>query len=319
MQIVYSNLHEQHNPKHDIYQGRIVPYLETPLRASAILAEIQKSDVSTIVEPFERVDEHITDVHDPAIVRFLKDNKRNVIALRSGYPRILLDTDADESVSLSKGTYRAARAAASVALSGASILCKGRDKAVYALCRPPGHHATRDRIGGYCFFNNAAIAAKHLMKRGRVAVFDIDIHHGNGTQDIMYDDERAAYISINGEGAYPKVYDGRQSSVLNTPRIANLTAKRDSSVSDYLRLVDKCMDHILAWRADSVVVSAGFDTSENEEVSWNGMPMQLTRQCYHTIGRKLKATKLPILAVQEGGYNTDSLGKDVVAFLEGLD
>lgn len=316
MKILYSEMHREHNPSHEIWDGAVVDYLETPSRAYAIVQTLKKRSLGEFQEPFEEPDSYIAETHDSRILDFLRENDRERMVRRNENPELILDSD--ESLSLSPRTYNAARSAVSSALSGASIIIRDSDRAVYSLCRPPGHHATRDRMGGFCFLNNAAIAAKRLLAQGRVAVLDIDLHHGNGTQDILYDVEGALYVSLNGEHVYPYILEGRQSPEINTDKIMNISVTPEMGDGDYLSLVDQSIDRIKSHRSDVIVVSAGFDTSENELPHLEEVRIGLSRRCYHRIGRKLRETRLPILVVQEGGYNIASLGEDVVAFLEGL-
>ena len=319
MKIIYSRDHIQHNPPYEIWYGNTLDYLETPSRAYSIVAAIKKKNRWQIQEPSEDPNNYIQTTHTPRIIDFLRTNDKERLIKIDGNSELVLGSD--ESVSLSPGTYDAARSAVSSAVSGAEIIIKGLDRAVYSLCRPPGHHATRNKVGGFCFFNNAAISAKKLLAQGKVAVLDIDLHHGNGTQDILYDLDGAMYVSLNGADVYPYILtDGRQSSTLNTDRIVNFTVSPDAGDKGYLSLIDESMSRIRAHKSDVIVVSAGFDTSENELPDLEKVNrMKLTRECYYKIGRKVRDSGLPILAVQEGGYNITSLGEDVLAFLEGVD
>ncbi len=318
MKIFYSEDHIKHNPPHEIWYGNTQDYLETPSRAYCILTAIERENKWHVLEPSEDPDHYIQLTHSPEMIEFLKSNDKQRLMKLDGRTELVLESD--ESVSLSPGTYDAARSAASSALSGVDALIKGLDRYVYALCRPPGHHATRNQVGGFCFFNNAAIAAKKLLTQGRVAVLDIDLHHGNGTQDILYDLDGAMYISLNGADVYPyHLTAERQSSTLNTDKIVNYTVAPDNGDKDYLSLVDECMSRIKLYKSDVIIVSAGFDTSQDELLDLEKVDrVKLTRDCYYKIGRKLRDSGLPILVVQEGGYNILSLGEDVVSFLEGV-
>jgi acetoin utilization deacetylase AcuC-like enzyme len=294
----------------------MVPYDETPDRAYAILRELERRGIG-FVEPWICADHCISTVHNPAMIEFLRSHDDAIIGTGKR-PDVILPSD--ESVSISRGTYQAARSSAACAVSGAALLVSGGEKLAYALCRPPGHHAARTQMGGFCYFNNAAVAAMAMAEHGSVAIMDIDRHHGNGTQDIFYDDPNVPYVSINAEGVYPQIYSGRQSSLFDNGIIVNFTIKSDMNDDHYLEATDQALGVIMSHKPDVLVVSAGFDMSENEKPDLDELPAaRLTRDCFHQIGRKLRDTRLPILVVQEGGYNAETLGQDVVAFLGGVE
>ena len=229
----------------------------------------------------------------------------------------------DLTAPLVEGTYAAVVGSAQCAITAANLILNGQ-RAAYALCRPPGHHAGRDFSGGYCYFNNTAIAARLLSTRGPVAILDIDYHHGNGTQDIFWEDDRVLTISIHcdprvdfpyftgyadeiGEGA------GRGYN-LNLP----LPPKTDGVA--YLAALDTALDRISGaagfkpalTKPWALVVAAGFDTFGSDPIS----KFALTTADYTAIARRIKAIDLPTVIVQEGGYNTAALGWNAVAFLE---
>ena len=248
--------------------------------------------------------------------------------MRESHPDLVLESD--DALSLSPGTYDAARAAVSCALSGAHALVEGKERLSYALCRPPGHHATGQKSGGYCFFNNAALAAKYLRDKGksRPVILDIDVHHGNGTQEIVYDEPNILFASLNGKKTYPhdlgKIRDPEQDPMMITSKILNITIEQSTNDSEYLWALNFAIDWIKLAGSDSIVVSAGFDTSIGERKDifssdfggWE--KFGLTKECYYKIGQNIRDIGLPVLALQEGGYNLKYVGQDVAAFLSGL-
>src|SRR3954468_2195656 len=232
MRVVYSTAHRDHDPVIEIETGMAVAPYERPQRADAIHDALAADPQCAIEAPTDHGLDPVRAVHDPLYIAFLErawpewvaamPAHRQAIpdsfpnpALRDGMGPGRAPTGAvarmsyygfDTATVVVEGTYRAARAAADVALTATDAVLGGDDVS-YALCRPPGHHAPRAAFGGYCFFNNAAIAAQHAVARGadRVAVVDVDYHHGNGTQQIFYDRGDVLYVSVHADPdrAYP--------------------------------------------------------------------------------------------------------------------
>jgi acetoin utilization deacetylase AcuC-like enzyme len=218
------------------------------------------------------------------------------------------------------GSWEAIRGAVDAALTAVDVVASGAPVA-YALTRPPGHHATRAGYGGSCYLNNAAVAAQALRASGhdRVAVVDIDAHHGNGTQAIFYDRADVLYASAHvdpGAGWFPH-YVGFADEAGRGPGIgANLNVPLAPGSGDgpWLDAVRRCVDAVAAHGATALVVPPGVDAAIDDPES----PLQVTRDGYHAAGRLLAALGLPTVAVQEGGYHLDTLGALVAATLTGL-
>jgi acetoin utilization deacetylase AcuC-like enzyme len=218
-----------------------------------------------------------------------------------------------------KKTYAVARASAETALTGAELILSGRERIVYALCRPSGHHAGPRVFGGYCYFNNVATAAEFLAPSGTVATLDIDYHHGNGTQEFFEERKYVFTSSIHGDPRveYPYFWGyadekGRgqgQGTNLNVPLAGRADAKT------YLRAVDKVRKALRAFAPDYLVVAAGFDTHQTDPIG--GFALQT--EDYREIGARLASLGLPTLICQEGGYNTEVLGDCVHGFLSGFE
>src|ERR1700736_4000152 len=217
---VYSDKHFLRNPRTELYGGELVIPHECAQRAEYVLERVKATGLGAVIAPEQFGLEPVLRVHDAHFVEFLgsawsdwlaagnrgeaipdcwparrmAQRCPNSISGKLGYYAMAAET------SISAGTWEAARASADVALSAAAKLSAGA-RGAFALCRPPGHHAARDLYGGYCFLNNAAIAAQYLRDHGtdRVAILDVDFHHGNGTQDIFYDRSDVLYSSIHGD------------------------------------------------------------------------------------------------------------------------
>ncbi|TNE90512.1 MAG: histone deacetylase family protein [Deltaproteobacteria bacterium] len=226
----------------------------------------------------------------------------------------------DAGTPLNRETASAAGWSAACALSAAEALTLGQADLVYALSRPPGHHATEDLFGGYCYYNNAALAAKSLRSRGlRVAIVDIDFHHGNGTQSIFYDDDQVLVVNLHGDPAdcFP-YFAGFATEVgrgAGQGFTMNLPLPRGTDGQEYLRVLRR---HVLPalthFAPDALVVSAGLDAYHLDPVG----DFTLRTEDFHRVGAALGSLGLPTIAVQEGGYYTPDLGANATALLRGL-
>ena len=353
---IFSAEHESHNPPHEFLDGQLCPPHESPRRAQILHAAVAHAALGSILPPRAFGFEPIRAIHSPAYLTYLEHAYERWVAAGGAPAAVLPDTLAvrwmsgstesplaapgyyafDLSAPIVAGTYAAARTAAGVALTGAALLLEGR-RAVHALCRPPGHHAGSDMCGGYCFLNNAAIAAEyllsttndtlsslagrpapHLHPARRIAILDIDYHHGNGTQQIFYARDDVFVASIHGDPArtYPffsGFADERGTGAglgynLNLPLEAGVTDER------YLEVLEEALAAISAFGPDFVVVSAGFDTFGGDPLG----DFALTTGAYSAIGRRIAALGLPTLIVQEGGYAIEALGENLVELLRGF-
>jgi acetoin utilization deacetylase AcuC-like enzyme len=226
----------------------------------------------------------------------------------------------DSSNPIVAGTYVAARWAVDVAMTTVELVLGG-ETAAYGLCRPPGHHAASAMAGGYCFFNNAAIAADAITKATgeRVAILDVDVHHGNGTQQIFWRRDDVLYASLHADPLrlYP-FFLGYADEVGEGPgRGANLNLPQPLRADDatYLADLDRALDRIGSEPGSILIVSLGFDTYEHDPIA----DLALTTAGYHEMGRRVAALGRRLVILQEGGYHVGDLGRNARAWLRGAE
>jgi acetoin utilization deacetylase AcuC-like enzyme len=200
-------------------------------------------------------------------------------------------------------------------------LALGGERLVYGLCRPPGHHAARAMYGGYCFFNNAAIAAQDVVARGagRIAILDVDYHHGNGTQQIFYARDDVLYVSLHGDPdrAYPYLAGFAEETGAGAGAGANLNLPLPVRCDDgaYLAALGRGLEAIERSGVETLIVSLGIDTYERDPIC----DLALTTAGYHEVGRRVAALGLTTIVLQEGGYFVPHLGENVRNWLLGLE
>ncbi|UCI32074.1 histone deacetylase family protein [Mesorhizobium sp. B4-1-4] len=338
MKTVFSDRHKMQSVETEFYRGKWVKAFEIPRRAQLILDAVQRADLGPIVEPESFDLAPAFAVHDADFVRFLENFWAEWVS-ESGaipaYPNIwpprrtrMIPTvrpgaelgryAVDMSSPVLEGTWQATRAAVDCALTGARFVNAG-DPSAFALCRPPGHHSGRDYFGGYCFLNNAAIAAQYFRDAGahRVAVLDIDYHHGNGTQDIFYDRDDILTVSIHGDPVqeYPYYIGFADETGQGTGQGFNLNLPLPwgTDFSTWCAALNRAIDRIAAAAPDRLVVSLGVDTFEEDPMSH----FKLASPDFVEIGRRIGALKIPALFVMEGGYAIETIGTNVVNVLRG--
>ena len=338
MLTVYSPKHRLHDPPSDFFEGRLEPYPEMPRRAEIIRGAVEEADLGDTIAPRDFGLEPILAVHTAPYLDHLRTIYDDWIGagfspvpvLPAVFPRPGLDHLSpspiaragqytfDMSAPITATSYAAILASANCALTAADVLLHG-ESCAYALCRPPGHHAYAAMMGGFCYLNNVAIAANYLAQRGaRVAILDIDVHHGNGTQAIFYDRSDVLFLSIHGspdwEYPYFAGYDDERGVGQGVGYNLNYPLPKSVGDRDYLSVCDDALQHILDYTPDYLLISAGFDTYEHDPLS----KLRLTTSGFGQIGRRMSSLKLPTLVVQEGGYAVEQLGLNVVSFLKGL-
>jgi len=339
VKVFYSEVHRKHHPAFEVMDGGFrTPYLESPERMDRILAALKKTRWAEIVEPQDFGLDPIYQVHDKAYLDFLAScwtewegseaTDKSVLlpatfALRRHphKPKSLLGRAGyylmDLSACIVGATYEAALAAANSALSAAQTVLDG-EHSVFALCRPPGHHAGRDYGAGYCFINNAAVAANWLSSHGKTAVLDIDYHAGNGTEELFYERDDVLTISIHADPdfEYPHFvgYADERGAGNGHGFHHNFPLPAKTKDDSYLKTLDKALGIIRKFKPKYLVVSAGMDLYRDDRLG----TFKITRTGIGEIGEHIAALGLPTVTVMEGGYNTEALGKNIVALLKGL-
>jgi len=334
MRMFFDDRQRAHAPTQELHNGGFTTYAEMPARVDAILAALDPVET-----PADRGEAAILAVHSPAYVTFLKDAARlwreagrtgdaipYAFPIRGRRPLDLTRIDAligahsfDATTPITPDSWAASYGSAQSALAATQAVLAG-DRAAFALCRPPGHHAGADYCGGYCHLNTAAIAAQAARDAGvaRVAILDIDYHHGNGTQDIFYDRGDVFYASVHADPRtdYPFFWghadetgdgDGRGATL-------NLPLPHGTTIDAFRTAQTTALDAIAAFDPGLLVVSFGADT-------WAGDPIShfaLTTPDYAVLARDIAARGWPTAIVMEGGYAVDALGHNVDSFLRGF-
>ncbi|UYG00204.1 histone deacetylase family protein [Halomonas sp. GD1P12] len=222
--------------------------------------------------------------------------------------------------SLCEGTYEAALASKDTALAALEYTLE-TGKPSFGLCRPPGHHAATDQFGGYCFFNNAAIAAQRALDNGhkRVAVLDVDFHHGNGTQQIFYRRSDVFFASLHGDPdvtfPYYSGYADETGDGEGEGFTANYPMPPGTKVSTWMAALDDALERIARAESELLIVSLGVDIFENDPIS----TFTFKRDDFAALGKRLAEAGLPCVLLMEGGYAVDDIGANVVSVLQGFE
>ena len=337
---VYSEKHKLRDSKTEMAGGQLVSPFEKPARLDYILDQIHQRQLGEIIAPEECDVEVLTQIHDPEYVDFLaqawdlwavQGYEGEAFALcwpaRRMQQRKPTDIDGllgyyclGADTSISPGTYEAARASADVAISGAKLIDQGESVA-FSLCRPPGHHAASDLYGGYCFFNNAGLAAQHLLDQGaqRVAIFDVDYHHGNGTQDIFYARDDVLFISIhaNPKQEFPHFLGYADECGVKAGEGFNINypLNRGTEFNEWFDALKQGCEQIRRYSPDALIVSLGVDTFEKDPISY----FKLQSDDFTTYGQYLAGLNLPTLFVMEGGYAVEEIGINTLNVLTGFE
>ncbi|MDM0108247.1 histone deacetylase family protein [Variovorax sp. J22R24] len=343
MLTIYNARHSVHHGKVEMFRGELVPCFEVPARADYVLRELQERNLGSIELPDAFDDAAMARVHAPRYLDFLAHAWSEWVALDPGnaerdalpsyWPIRTFRSDVlpasfparmglfsyDAGTPLTSGTWDAARAGACCALTAAARVLQGQ-RAAFALTRPPGHHAGADFFGGYCFLNNAAIAAQSLRDAGvkRVAVLDIDYHHGNGTQAIFYERADVQFTSIHGdphtEYPYYLGYADERGAGAGRGFNRNLPLARGTGFSTWREALKDALSGIANYKPGALVVSLGLDTFEGDPIAG----FTLATNDYLRIGEDLARAGLPTVFVFEGGYAVAEVGVNAVNVLDGF-
>ncbi len=340
MKTIYSDDHRGHQGAREFHLGEMVPMFEMPRRMDMILERLRTAKLGEIGEPESFPDAPILGVHATDYLAFLAEAWDLWTAeggadfalpytfigrgMRKTVPRSvhgkLGHYAFDLAVPFVAGTWQAVRSAANVALTGQKLVAGGA-RAAFALCRPPGHHAMADMGGGYCYLNNAAIAAQAFRDQGaaRVAVLDVDYHHGNGTQSIFYGRGDVLFVSLHGDPAqeYP-YYLGYAEETGEGPGEGcnlNFPLPWGTGWDVYAEALGAGIARIAAFGAQALVVSLGVDTFKEDPIS----EFKLENDHYPLIGEAIAGLGLPTLFVMEGGYAVEDIGVNTVGVLTGFE
>jgi len=339
----YNDRHALHHGQREMFRGELVPCFEVPARADYVLRELQSRKLGAIESPPEMADEAITRIHSRRYVDFLRgawdewvaldpaNAQRDAIpsywpirtfrsdVLPASFPARMGLFSFDAGSPLTSGTWVAARGGASCAVASARHVLGGA-RSAFALTRPPGHHAGADFFGGYCFLNNAAIAAQALRDGGldRVAVLDIDYHHGNGTQAIFYERADVFFASVHGdphtEYPYYLGYADEQGTGAGEGCNLNLPLPRGTGFAAWREAMSQALRSITSFGAQALVVSLGVDTFAGDPISGFG----LRSADFLRIGEDLAGAGMPTVFVFEGGYAVAEVGVNAVNVLDGF-
>jgi len=340
MLTIHTEKHRLRNSKTELYGGELVPPFECPARVDHILARLQQVGLGPVREPDSFGLDPVRRIHEAPFLDFLascwgewKAAGFEGEAIACAWPARRMQVRRPEFVdgkigyyalsaetAIDAGTWEAAQASADVALTAQAEVAGGAP-AAFALCRPPGHHATRDMFGGYCFLNNTAIAAQAFLDQGasRVAILDVDFHHGNGTQDIFYGRSDVLFASLHGrpEDAFPYFlgYADEIGAGAGEGFNANYPMPPGTRFDVWRKALEAALKRIDLYGPDAVIVSLGTDTFEKDPISF----FKLDSEDFRTYGRAIAGLDRPTLFVMEGGYALAEIGINAVNVLTGFE
>ncbi|MBE0687772.1 MAG: histone deacetylase family protein [Anaerolineaceae bacterium] len=343
--ILYSSKHIFHEPKFEYDRGFQIPYQEQARRIESAHEALLQLPFTQEFQPApELTIDQIARVHSTALIEHLLE--RSAFARQQEqimgqddpylYPWIyplnqqmreglLKSPDSagcyafDTYTPIGKNTWQAVYASANLAYCASQSIIHQESQVAYALCRPPGHHAGREMIGGYCYLNNAAIAADQLKQAwGRGAILDIDYHHGNGTQEIFWDDPEVLFVSLHAdpEAEYPffSGYADERGGAQALGANINLPLPKGCDDQTYLHALSQALDAIRVYQPNWLVLSAGYDTCQEDPSTY----FNLTDQAFSEIGKRIGALNLPTVIMHEGGYAIEHNGLLSARLLSGI-
>ncbi len=343
--VFYSNLHKFHQPKYEYDRGMQVPYQEVPRRIESAREALQGLSFTQEIQPEKSLTlDQIARNHSIDLISHLqkqselagqqgaKINQKDLYLYPWIYPlnlhmaaKLKNSPEAagcyafDTYAPIGKYTWDVVYASANLAANAARSVAMGETRIAYALCRPPGHHAGREMIGGYCYLNNAAIAADLLQQTlGRGAILDIDYHHGNGTQEIFWENPEVLFVSIHADPAdeYP-FFSGFADEIGGEQAIGtnvNLPLPKGTDGNTYLTALDRALESIRNFKPNWLVLSVGYDTCKADPSTF----FELTDDVYSEIGNRIGGLSIPTVIVHEGGYAVEKNGVLAARLLSGI-
>lgn len=335
MKVVFADAQKKHDPQSFLSSGAPQPNPEVPERAMRLLAAARNSGLA-LESPDDYGLQFIAQVHSPEYLRYLEnifvrwsriaDGSAEVVPnihpdrRDGGYPKSAVGQAGwhhyDTSAPITADTWESALWSAHTATHAALHVLEGAPSS-YALCRPPGHHASREMAGGFCYLSNAAIAAEVLlMQHARVAILDIDVHHGNGTQSVFYDRDDVLTVSLHADPVrfYPFFWGHRdeRGEGRGTGYNMNIPLPRGTGDDDYLQALADALERIGAFNPSALIIALGLDAHESDPLRG----LAITTEGFGKIGACIGACSLPTVLVQEGGYLSEALGPNLAAFLD---
>lgn len=341
MKIIFSPEHSKHHPKTYFKGGSFYEPQEVPARADALLEGLEQAG-HEILSAEDFGSKPRAAVHTPGYLHFLETISKRWKAAGMENEEVLPNIHPGRHMSsVPKGivgevgyyttglsapigpmTWEASVASSNVALTATELVLDdlGAVKSAYALCRPPGHHAFKDQAGGFCFLNNIAIAAQYaLEKTSRVAILDVDVHHGNGTQGIFFERDDVLTVSLHCDPTdfYPFYagYDHEIGSGAGEGYNLNYPVIPESGDDAYLAILEEAKTALRAYAPDVLFVALGLDAFEGDPL----VGLKITTRGFNRIAASIAELSLPTVLVQEGGYNRDYLGANITSFIAGFE
>lgn len=336
MKAFYHEDQSQHDPQFYMKNGNPTPAREVPERGDIFRRVLANLNIS-ISATMDFGLTYISQVHSPDYISFLRSvypewsqlpdandeiiPKTNPGRYAATYPIEIIGRVGwhlmDTSCPLGKGTWKGAYASAQTAISAADAVAKKECDVSYAVCRPPGHHAFSDGAAGFCFLNNSAIAAQRLLKDfERVAILDVDLHHGNGTQAIFWHRKDVMTVSIHADPAYcyPHYWGYAHEKGEGDGYGFNLNFPIPEGTADieYMETLELALDQLDAYAPDAIIIGLGLDASEQDPFA----VLALTTSGFSQIGKRIKELNKPTVIIQEGGYISPILGDNLAAVLK---
>lgn len=337
MKVFFSEQQRAHYPENFLVNGAKKPNPEVPERIDRLLSGVREGG-HELCEAEEHGAAPLAAVHTPEYLQFLEHGFKRWQRIEGASPEIVPNIHpnrrdfsypksvvgqagyhlADTACPISADTWESARWSANTAVSAAKAVLQG-DHAAYALCRPPGHHAFADLAGGFCYLNNSGIAAQLLRARyDRVAILDVDLHHGNGTQGMFYDRPDVLTVSIHADPVrfYPFFwgYASERGEGGGLGYNYNLPIPRGTADEAYMPVLEKALTRIRSYQPGALVVALGLDASEDDPFGG----LAITTQGFTAIGKAIGELGLPSVLVQEGGYVSGTLAANLTASLAGF-
>jgi acetoin utilization deacetylase AcuC-like enzyme len=339
MRTIFTDDHRLHFAQGELFGGEFVTPFERPSRVEYILRELRGRRMLDVVEPDPLDMGPVRKIHDAGFLCFLETAWGEWVAagyrgeiIPTGFPARGMQQRRPDHIdgkvgyyalsmetAITAGTWEAARSSAAVALTGQKLIARG-ERGVFALCRPPGHHAHHDLYGGYCFLNNAAVAAQSFRDDGaeRVAILDVDFHHGNGTQDIFYERDDVLFCSLHGrpEDAFPYYlgYADETGRGRGEGYNRNFPMAPGTAYGEWSAALEEACRAIERYGPDIIVVSLGVDTFEKDPISF----FKLRSEDFTAYGARIARLNRPTLFVMEGGYAIEDIGVNTANVLQGF-